>query len=178
MSLQKSFQTKVKKSTKSFLLIYSLACCGPYNISCAMATIVPNDDVFAQFKDESSKQCRRVWSQFREFISSDFDCKSGPPGEECFTKFFKFQRNEKKYASTTMWTFYSCLNSIMKRRYNVKLQELSRLTSASILIFSGISKIVSPHMLPWGLFDLKIKFSWPPKVWYFWKNPQSLLVIF
>ena len=27
-----------------------------------------------------------------------------------------------------MWTFYSCLNSIMKRKYNVKLQELPRLT--------------------------------------------------
>ena len=27
-------------------------------------------------------------------------------------------------------------------------------------------------------FDPKTKFSWPPKVWYFWKFPQSLLVIF
>ena len=57
---------------------------------------------------------------------------------------------------------------------------------ASILFFLGISKIVSPHMLPWGLwrtnffffFYPKTKVSWPPKVWYFWKIPQSLLVIF
>ena len=89
---------------------------------------MPDDDVFGQFKDESRKQYRRVWSQFREFISADFDCESGPPCKECFTKFFKFLRNEKKYASTTMWTHYSCLNSIMKRKYNVKLQELPRLT--------------------------------------------------
>ena len=27
-------------------------------------------------------------------------------------------------------------------------------------------------------FAPKTKFSWPPKVWYFWKIPQSLLVIF
>ena len=42
-------------------------------------------------------------------------------------------------------------------------------------------------MLPWGLwrtpqffffFDPKTTLRWPPKVWYFWKIPQSLLVIF
>jgi hypothetical protein len=27
-----------------------------------------------------------------------------------------------------MWTYYSCLNSMMKSKYNIKLQELPRLT--------------------------------------------------
>jgi len=96
--------------------------------SSAMATVVTDEEVFAQFKEDSRKQYRRMWALFREFISSDFDFESGPPGEECFTKFFKYLRTEKKYASTSMWTIYSCLNSMMKRKYNVKLQELPRLT--------------------------------------------------
>ncbi len=67
-----------------------------------------------------------MWSQFRDFIP-DFDFASGPPGEEAFTNFFKFLRLEKNLASTSLWTYYSCLNSMMKRKYNVKLQNYPRL---------------------------------------------------
>ena len=92
----------------------------------AMASIVCDEEVFAQFKAESRNQYKRMWTMFRDF--SIFDFESGPPGEEYFTKFFQYLRLEKHYASSSMWTFYSCLNSIMKRKYNVKLQELPRLT--------------------------------------------------
>ena len=91
-----------------------------------MASIASDEEVFSQTKEESRKQYRRMWSLFREFTNADFE--SGPPGEESLTKFFKHLREEKHYASTSMWTFYSCLNSVMKRKYNVKLQELPRLT--------------------------------------------------
>ena len=64
---------------------------------------------------------------FRDFVV-EVDFETGPPGEESFTRFFNFLRLEKKYASTTLWTYYSCLNSMMKRKYNIKLQELPRLT--------------------------------------------------
>ncbi len=80
-----------------------------------------------QFKEESKKQSTRIWSQFRDFVP-EHEFELGPPGEESFSLFFNFLRQEKKFASTTLWTYYSCLNSIMKRKYNVKLQELSRLT--------------------------------------------------
>lgn len=42
--------------------------------------------------------------------------------------FFKYLRLEKNFASTSMWTVYSCLNSMMKRKYNKKLQDLPRIT--------------------------------------------------
>jgi hypothetical protein len=72
------------------------------------------------------KQCRRTWSQFRYI--SDFNFESGPPGEESFTKFYNYLRLEKEFASFSLWAFYSCLNSLMKQKYNVKLQELPRHT--------------------------------------------------
>jgi hypothetical protein len=56
----------------------------------------------------------------------EVDFETGPPGEEAFTRYFL--RLEKKYASSTLWTYYSCLNSMMKWKYNFKLQELPRLT--------------------------------------------------
>ena len=42
--------------------------------------------------------------------------------------FFKHLCLEKKFDSMTLWTWYSCTNSMMKRKYNVKLQILPCLT--------------------------------------------------
>jgi hypothetical protein len=92
-----------------------------------MASIVADEEVFVQFKEESKKQYTRIWSQFCDFVPQH-DFELGPPGEESFSLFFNFLRQETKFASTTLWTYYSCLQSIMKRKYNVKLQELLRLT--------------------------------------------------
>jgi len=92
-----------------------------------MATIASNDEVFLQFKEESKKQYKRIWSQFRGF-AADFDLEAAAPGEEILANFFKWLREEKKMASSTMWTYYSCVNSILKRKYNVKLQEIPRIT--------------------------------------------------
>ncbi len=92
-----------------------------------MASIVADKEVFAQFKEESKKQYTRIWSQFRDFVPQhDFELDA--PGEESFSLFFNFLRQEKKFASTILWTYYSCLNCIMKRKYNIKLQEMTRLT--------------------------------------------------
>jgi hypothetical protein len=53
---------------------------------------------------------------------------AGQPGEELLSKYFKFLRLEKKVASSSLWTVYSCLNTIMKRKYSVRLQEIPALT--------------------------------------------------
>ncbi len=44
------------------------------------------------------------------------------------SNYFNFLRLEKKLSSSSLWPVYSCLNSIFKRKYNAKLQELPRLT--------------------------------------------------
>ena len=93
----------------------------------SMAAIAPDEEVFSQFTEKSKQQYRRIWSQFRDFVA-EVDFESAPPGEESFIRFFNFLRLEKKYASNTLWMYYSCLNSMMKRKYNFKLQDLPRLT--------------------------------------------------
>ena len=45
--------------------------------------------------------------------------------------------------------------------------------SSACICFPGVSG--GPKKI---FFYPKTKFSWPPKVWYFWKIPESLLVIF
>jgi hypothetical protein len=79
-----------------------------------MASIVPDAEVFSQFTEICKQQYRRIWAHFRDF-AVEVDFETGPPGEESLTRYFNFLRLEKKYASSTLWTYYSCLNSMMKR---------------------------------------------------------------
>jgi len=58
-----------------------------------MAAIVPDDEIFSQFTEDSRKQYKRMWAQLKDYLSA-FDFESGPPGEEDFNNFFKFLRME------------------------------------------------------------------------------------
>jgi hypothetical protein len=49
----------------------------------SMASIVADEEVFMQFKEESKKQYTRIWSQFRDFVP-EHDFELGPPAEEPF----------------------------------------------------------------------------------------------
>ncbi len=73
-----------------------------------MASIVPDEEDFSQFTEKSKQQYRRIWAHFRDFVLV-VDFETGLPGEESFTRFFNFLRQEKKYASTTIWTYYTTL---------------------------------------------------------------------
>ncbi len=74
-----------------------------------MASVASDEDVFAQFKQQSRKQYVRMWSQFRDFIP-DFDFASGPPGEEAFTNFFKsnyLSNPLKKHGEIALFYLYN-----------------------------------------------------------------------
>ena len=92
-----------------------------------MSSIISDEEVFMQIKEPSRKAYRRAWSLLKEVIG-EFDFETGPPGEDEFIKFFKYLRIEKKAASSTLWTTYSYLNSVMQRKYSVRLQQIPRLT--------------------------------------------------
>jgi len=89
--------------------------------------ILPDDDVFEQIQPKSRKAYRNCWDMFRG-RNPEINFEEGPPGEEALTNFFKYLRIDKKTASSSMWTLYSYLNSVLKRKYSFKLQDLPRLT--------------------------------------------------
>jgi hypothetical protein len=98
-----------------------------------MAFIASDEDVFAQFKQETWKQYVRMWSQFCDFIP-DFDFESGPPGEEAFTNFVKFLRLEKNLASTSLWTYY----------WDFVMEEDAEMCAAAGIPVSGPSTVPTP----------------------------------
>jgi len=63
----------------------------------------------------------RMWSQFPILIWTLIS--SLVPLAMNHSQIVKFLRLVKNLASTSLWTYYLCLNSMMKQKYNVKLQD-------------------------------------------------------
>ncbi len=83
--------------------------------------------VFKQIKDASRKQYIKIWQDFKNFtFGHNFE--DSQLGEEDFIAFVKHMRLEKKMATSTLWTQYSMLNSVMKRKYGSKIQDFPRVT--------------------------------------------------
>ena len=94
-------------------------------------TIFSLEEALLNVKDGSRGKYRKCWNDFTSFFPLKKDEFSlGMPCEEDFTSYFKHLREEKKMASSSLWTYYSMLNSVVKGIYGKKLQtEFPRLTS-------------------------------------------------
>jgi hypothetical protein len=79
-----------------------------------MEKIFSDKEVFEQIKDKSRKAYIKSWHDFKAFNSTnDFD--ASHPGEEDIIAYFKHLRQEKKIATSSLWTTYSYINSILKQ---------------------------------------------------------------
>jgi len=93
-----------------------------------MEKIYSDHEVFEQIKDKSRKAYIKSWEEFKAFTTiCNFE--ESPPGEEAIIAYFRHLRLVKKAATSTMWTTYSYINSVMKRKYGMKLQSLPRVTN-------------------------------------------------
>ena len=91
------------------------------------STIFTDESVFSQIKEKSRNAYIKSWEDFKSYLAGH-DFKECHPGEEDIISFFNHLRNEKKMASSSIWTIYSYINSVMKRKYGWKLQSLPRIT--------------------------------------------------
>ncbi len=75
-------------------------------------------------------------------------------------------------SSSSLWTISSCLNSIFKRKYNAKLQELPRLT----LLIKGFDQDVKQKA---AIFDdvLLKEFMVSRKDNVFWLVRQAICIV-
>ena len=88
--------------------------------------IYADDEVFAKIKDKSRMAYVKSWQDF-ENLNIDFEFEDGHPEEEAIIVYFKHLRLEKKTATSSIWTHYYYINSVMKRKYGWKLQTLPRI---------------------------------------------------
>ena len=81
-------------------------------------------------KENSRDKYIKAWISFKLFSDMDAgDFEMRMPSEEEFLAYFRHLRNDRKLASTTMWTTYSMINSVVKGKYGDHLQKFPRLTT-------------------------------------------------
>ena len=89
--------------------------------------VYTDEEVFTQIKDKSRQAYMKSWKEFKMFnIGHDFE--EDHPGEEAIIAYFNHLRLEKRMATSSIWTYYSYINSVMKRKYGWQLQSLPRIT--------------------------------------------------
>ena len=89
--------------------------------------IYDDDEVFQQFKEKARAPYFKAWRDLKEYLSAH-DFEVDHPSEEDIIRYFTFLRNVKQVATSSLWTYYSYLNSMFKRKYGWKMQELPRIT--------------------------------------------------
>jgi integrase len=133
--------------------------------------VVSDAEVFEQIKPVSRKAYEKCWKRFKD-LAPEFNFEEGPPGEEIIVNFFRHLRFKKKAASSTMWTFYSYINSILKRKYGFKLQELPRVT----LFIKGLEVDMKKKAPIWDQGKLK-KFMVSEMPTPYWEVRQAIVLM-
>jgi len=87
------------------------------------------DDALLTVKAGSRDRYKTIWKEFLSFCPTSHEFENRLPTEDEFTAYFKHLREVKKMASSSMWTYYSMINSCVKGIYSDKLQNFPRITS-------------------------------------------------
>ena len=90
--------------------------------------VCEDENVFAQIKEKSRPAYIKAWNDFKDFLGGDFDLEMAPPTEQRIIDFFIHLRTNKQMATSSIWTNYSYINSIFKRKYGTQLQSMPRIT--------------------------------------------------
>ena len=98
-------------------------------LCCNMEKRIHSDEeAFSKIKEGKTRSdYQRSWKNFKS-LSPEWNAEEGPPGEDVLINFFKHLREVKKVASSSLWTHYSQINSIVQEKYDVKLQQWHRVT--------------------------------------------------
>ena len=74
----------------------------------------------------------RAWKYFMEFREGR-DNTDAEPGEDIYVRYFHHLKNDKKYASSSIWTIFSRLNN------NHQVSNISNILKEQLSIFRGVS---------------------------------------
>ena len=84
-------------------------------------TIFTLEDALQHVKEGIRSKYRKVWMEFVDKVeATPGDFNERPPTEEELMAHFKYLRKDKKMASSSMWTYYSIINSVYKGMYKTK----------------------------------------------------------
>ena len=92
----------------------------------AEAAILEDKLSLEGIKEKSRPVYAKAWQYFRAFFENAGEFDSRMPREDEFSKYFRHLRTDKGFSSSSMWTTYSMVNSVVKGKYGRSLQEFPR----------------------------------------------------
>ena len=96
----------------------------------SISTTIYSDEIAVEdVKEPSRKKYLKVWCEFKERAVKSGEFEERMPTEDEFAEYFRYLRLEKKLSSSTLWTTYSIINTVVKGKYGERLQKHPRLTT-------------------------------------------------
>ena len=94
-----------------------------------MSSIYTDNVAIEAIKEPSRQRYLKIWEEFKSLSSNAMEFENRMPNEDELTDYFRYLRMERKMSSSTMWTTYSMINSVVKGKYGQRLQNYPRLTT-------------------------------------------------
>ena len=94
-----------------------------------MSSIYTDNVAIEAIKEPSRQRYLKIWEEFKSRSSNAMEFENRMPNEDELTDYFRYLRMERKMSSSTMWTTYSMINSVVKGKYGQRLQNYPRLTT-------------------------------------------------
>ena len=91
--------------------------------------VLDDDTALLAIKEGGRQKIKKVWSDFKDFVVEPHDWELQVPAEDQVLEFFRHLRNVRKIASSSLWTFYTNLNSMTRNKYGFNLKEYVRVKS-------------------------------------------------
>ena len=103
----------------------------------SVSAIFPDEIALEQVKPGSRNLYKKAFNRLREFLGRDLE--DSPPSEQDLINYFRDLRNEKKAASSTLWTTYSLINSVCKGKYIMDLKTFTRVSTEFVITLNHIA---------------------------------------
>ena len=92
------------------------------------------DDVTAleSIKEGSRAKHSKLWREYKDYVhqfGTSIDWEVERPKEEDVLGWVRYLRKDRKAASSSLWTYYSMLNTVVKSKYGFNLKIYVRVTT-------------------------------------------------
>ena len=93
-----------------------------------MSSILSDQEAVENVKESTKERHLKIWTSSKDNSPNSVEYESRTPKENELLDFFRHLRNDLKYSSSSMWTYYSMLNAVIKGKYGERLQKYPRIT--------------------------------------------------
>ena len=90
--------------------------------------LLGDEEAFEAIKEGNRGKYVKIWKDFKIFLG-DFDLDKAIPSEDDILRWIRKMRTEDKFMSSSLWTKYSMVNTVIKAKYGFSMKEYLHFTN-------------------------------------------------